>query len=134
MKLTDLHEAATTGFKVQKTVRDNLWALINFAKSREDTKHSVVDFREHSFRVWSRSDGASYKDQLFVEFKTNADAKKVFDEIPGKQLQVSGEFGTLEYCPAKKTNGFLFVMRDKYITVSSDSVLRNTSVWRVKKD
>ena len=131
MKLHQLFEEGTT-FKVQKTVNGNITALVDFARAQPGVKHGDVSWKNVRFRVWTRGDGSKYQEPLYVEFKSPEQARKIFDLLPGKGLEVSGEFGSSKFSPAKRSAGALFVLRDKRIDVSTDSVLRNKSIWRQK--
>jgi len=126
-----IDEILSSRFTVKSTkLLSVLDDLKNFAKTLSPDK--IIGVRDFSVKVWTRGDGTRYKEPLSITMRTEKDAKKIFDLIDGKSLEVSGEFGSSKFTPAKKSKGFLFVLADRSIRVSSDSVLRNKDLWRSK--
>jgi hypothetical protein len=113
-------------------------------------KFHPIDYKNPGTRVWTRGDGARHRDPgyIFIDRDMNPnDQRKWHDEkVLGKFWEflsnkgakpirdVAGEFSSSSYERAVVYNKQLFVLGDRAIKWGSVSRLKNSDVWRQKKD
>lgn len=109
-----------------------------------------MNYKIPGMRTWTRGDGSRYKNPgyIFIDRNLKSDdiskwekAKSVekfweFLESNGarKINDVSGEFGSDPHSPAVVLNKLIFVLNDRSIAWGSTSRLKNSSVWRQRKN
>jgi hypothetical protein len=86
------------------------------------------------YTVWTRGDGAKYKDMDSFRVR-ELDAQDIFEHIEShanRFVWISGEFTSMPKRKAVIYNGIVFIMSDGTIEVASKSILRNLLVWKIQ--
>jgi len=95
----------------------------------------VKGYIQPSFRVWTRGDGARYKDWDRIK-ASQTDINKLISHLEQnatKKISVKGEFGDSDYQRAVILDDVVYIMWDSFVEFGSLSRLRNTSVWKSKE-
>ena len=89
-------------------------------------------------RVWTRGDGARYKSaSTLCRDSDRASIPSLWNEIvdmfpDAKHLEVRDEFGCDPYHSAIVADGMVLINRELHIQFGSQSILRNTEVWKTR--
>lgn len=94
----------------------------------------ATGFVSLGLRIWTRSDGARYKEPNKIQgYEISTKFKKLYKLYPNhKKLSVRDEFKSDPYHEAIIIDDVVYINRKEYIQFGSLSILRNKSVWRIK--
>jgi hypothetical protein len=123
--------------------------ISEFNEQMSGNPYYPMDYKNTGMRMWTRGDGSKYKDPGYIFI--NRDLKpedapkwkeagavekfwKFLESKGGRKIgDVSGGFGSDPYNPAMTLNKLIFVFNGYNISWGSTSRLKNSSVWRQKK-
>jgi hypothetical protein len=121
-----------------------------FNKLTNGNEFFPIDYKNPGTRVWTRGDGVRHRDPGYIFISRDmqqAEQRKWHDEkVLGKFWDflsnkgarpikdVAGEYSSSPYEKAVVYNKQLFVLSDHVIKWGSTSRLKNSDVWRQKKD